>query len=117
VTPTRILDTRNTVAVAKNGEVSVAPMTSLSLVNLPTAYVLNTTVTQPTGSGFITVFPVGTALPNVSTLNYTPNLTIANLALVSPGIGNGGPVEFSNGGASAGSTQLIVDLFGYFSAS
>jgi PKD repeat protein len=118
VTPARLLDTRDTVAVARDGEVAVAPLPSLPNAGYaPTAYVLNTTVTQPTGSGFITVFPAGTALPNASTVNYTPNLTIANLTLVSPGDAEGAPVDFYNGGDKAGSTDLVVDVFGYFSAS
>jgi hypothetical protein len=45
----------------------------------------------------------------------TPGLTIANGAQVSAG--TGGAVDFANGGSSAGSTQLIVDVFGYYASS
>jgi len=115
VTPTRILDTRSTSALAPNGEVVVAPDSYLPAGTADaTGFVVNTTVTQPNGNGFICVFPDGSAVPNVSTLNYTPNLTIANLTLATPGADQ--KVDFFNGGAGAGATELIVDLFGYFSA-
>jgi hypothetical protein len=79
-----------------------------------TAVALNLTATNTVGSGFVTAYADGTTTPNVSNLNYTPNLTIANLALATPGTDQ--EVDFYNGGGGAGSTQLIVDLFGYFSA-
>jgi len=115
VTPVRMIDTRTTSVVARDGEVTVAPDAHLPAgTTNATGFAVNVTVTQPTGSGFISVYPDGTAVPNVSTVNYTPNLTIANLALATPGADQ--KVDFYNGGGEAGSTQLIVDLFGYFSA-
>ena len=86
-----------------------------SIPGSTTAFVFNTTVTEPTGAGFITAYPTGGSVPNVSNLNYTPGLTIANLAQVAAN--SEGQVSFYNGGAEAGSTQLIVDLFGYYATS
>ena len=117
VTPTRLLDTRNTAPLGKHATISVSPNISIpgwDAIWGATSYVVNTTVTQPTGTGFVTAFPDGEAVPDVSTLNYTPNLTIANLALVSPSSSNHQVIDFYNGGATAGSIQLIVDVFGYF---
>jgi len=79
--------------------------------------VLNLTATDTTGSGFVAAFADGTAVPGVSNLNYTPGLTVANLTQVVSGVNGYGGVQFYNGGAEAGGTQLIVDLFGYYATS
>jgi hypothetical protein len=115
VTPTRLLDTRNSAPLGKTGTVTVNP--SAIDTDIPAdalAYAFNTTVTGPVGTGFITAYPTGTAVPNVSTVNYTPGQTIANLAQSSAG--NGGQVTFANEGTEASTVQLIVDVFGYYSS-
>lgn len=38
----------------------------------PVAAVDNVTVTQPAGSGYLTVYPYGTTRPVASTVNFTP---------------------------------------------
>ena len=75
-----------------------------------TAVVLNVTVTQPTSDGWLTLFPAGNALPNASNLNFSPGKTVANLAVVR--LGTGGKVAVFN---SQGSTQVILDVEGYYS--
>jgi PKD repeat protein len=113
VTPTRLLDTRNTTALGPNATaVTVAALTG-------TTDVVNVTVTEPTGTGFITAYSGNPPAPDVSTVNYTPGATVANLALVIPG-GNltdpTGVLGFFNGGTTAGTVELIVDEFGYFAS-
>ncbi len=73
------------------------------------AVVVNVTVADPTASGFVTVFPSGSALPTASNLNFvagqvTPNLVVAKVGAL-------GQITLFN---SAGSTQLIVDVVGWF---
>ena len=46
---------------------------------------LNVTVVTPTDSGFLTVFPKGTAPPTASTLNYTAGQIVPNGTLVKVG--------------------------------
>ncbi|MBP0454929.1 N-acetylmuramoyl-L-alanine amidase [Kitasatospora sp. RG8] len=58
----------------------------------------------------MTVWPSGTARPDASNLNWTQGRTVANLVTVP--VGADGKVEFAN--RSGGSTQVIVDLLGYF---
>ena len=71
------------------------------------AAVLNITVTQSTGAGFVTVYPCGTPRPLASTLNYGRGSTVANLAIATT----------SPDGKVCIYTQravhLIVDLSGY----
>ena len=72
------------------------------------AVVLNVTVTEPEGEGYITVFPCGAAQPTASNLNYVAGQSVPNLVFAK--IGGSGNVCLFNGGA----THLIVDVAGYF---
>ena len=113
VTPTRLLDTRNASALGKGASVKLAPAAlDPSLAGEVTGYAFNVTVTEPAGTGYIAAYPDGSAIPTASNVNYVPGLTVANLALATPG--PDGEVDFVNGGTSAGPAQLIVDVFGYF---
>ncbi|MFN8022844.1 MAG: hypothetical protein U0Q03_15060 [Acidimicrobiales bacterium] len=74
------------------------------------AYVLNVTVTDTRGSGYITAYPYTderSAPPLASTLNYTPGATVPNHAIVRTGPYLG----FAN---EVGYAQLVVDVFGGF---
>jgi subtilase family serine protease len=111
VGPDRILDTR--IALGENG---AAPIPAVGTIGVPipsaaTAAVLNLTVTQPKAGGFLTAFPDGSTRPLASNLNFGAGETVPNLAIV----GSNGQVDFFNG--ASGTTHLIADLSGYFSAS
>ncbi len=58
------------------------PMTSVG------SMVLTVTATAPTGNGFLTVWPTGTARPTASNLNFAPGQTISNLVIAQPGSGS-----------------------------
>jgi len=90
-----------TVQVAGQGGV---PATGVSAV------VLNVTVTGPTSVGYLTVYPTAAATPLASNLNFVPGQTVANRVIVP--LGSNGRVTFYN---SAGSTQVIADVSGWFS--
>jgi hypothetical protein len=84
-----------------------------------TSIVLNTTVTNVTGTGFLTVFPDnanganGAALvPNASNLNFASGQTVPNLTFATPG--SNGVVDFYNGSSASSSLDLIVDIFGFY---
>jgi len=115
--PTRILDTRDgtggigtavgpgatvTLAVAGRGGV---PATGVSAV------AVNLAVTSPTADGYLTVFPSGTAKPLASSINFGPGKTVANMVMAK--LGPAGTVDIFN---AAGSTQVIVDVEGWFGA-
>ena len=120
VTPARLLDTRDGTGTGGN----TAPIAQAASINLSVTGVggvpstgvsgvaLNVTVDQPTGTGFLTVWPAGEARPNASTHNYVPGLTVANLVVSK--VGANGQVSIFN---SAGSSHVVADVIGYFSAS
>ena len=119
--PTRLLDTRNGTGT-KGVKAKVAENGSLSLQidgvgGIPaagvTAVILNVTVTDTAGSGYVTAYPDGEPVPNASTVNFLAGQTVPNLTVVP--VGADGKVEFHN--ASTGATDLVADVFGYFSTS
>ncbi len=135
VTPTRICDTRpvggsvlanqcnsGTGSTNSNGPLGVGQVLSINVegtfngITVPsnaTAVVLNVTVTGTTQpGGFLTVWPTGSNQPNTSVINFGANDTIANLVQVQ--IGSGGQVSIYN---FNGSTNVIVDLEGYYAPS
>ena len=71
---------------------------------------LNVTVTEPAGAGYVTVFPCGSAVPNASSLNYVTGATVPNNVIGK--IGDGGKVCVFTSQAA----HLIVDVSGYFKA-
>jgi Abnormal spindle-like microcephaly-assoc'd, ASPM-SPD-2-Hydin len=107
VTPCRVIDTRNG-AGAFNGVLDVPVGAGVCAAPAAAkAYVLNATVVPPGGLGYLTLWAAGTAQPSVSTLNASDGAITSNMAIV-PTV-NGSVDAFSSD-----STQLILDLSGYF---
>lgn len=119
VTPGRVLDTRNgtghggstePVGAGQSIDVKVTGLASVPATGV-TGVALNVTVDVPTNPGFLTVWPTGEARPLASSHNFAPGLTVANLVLAK--VGAGGQVSIFN---FAGSTHVVADVIGYFSA-
>ena len=116
LTPARVLDTRSGLGAPK---AAVAQGTSIELqvsgrggvAADADSVVMNVTVTEPTGNGFITAWPTGTGMPTSSNLNFVADQTVPNLVVSK--LGTGGKVSLFN---SSGSTHLIADVLGYFRA-
>ncbi|MGE0884224.1 MAG: putative Ig domain-containing protein [Blastocatellales bacterium] len=75
------------------------------------AIVGNSTVVNPTGNGYVTLWPDGQTRPPVSNLNYLFGETKANAFTVALGA-NGQFRTYSNVG-----TDFLVDVVGYYSPS
>jgi hypothetical protein len=118
VTPFRITDTRPGSGQPNAGKTFAAGATlNVQVTGLGTvpagasAAVLNVTAVFPTASGFLTVFPAGITMPTVSSLNFTPGATVANLVTVP--LSATGMVSIFN---HAGSTNVVVDVEGYYTS-
>jgi hypothetical protein len=110
--PRRLLDTRaiaQRVGVNSVREVSVAGANGVPGDAI--AAMLNVTVTGSKDAGFVTVFPCGTAPPDVSNVNFVTGQTVANASLAT--IGAGGNVCFY----TSADIDLIVDLNGAYTPS
>lgn len=115
VSPCRLVDTRN--AVSLLGGPSLVAQTTRSfplllsacgLAGNAAAYSLNITVVPKGTLGYITVFPTGSAMPVVSTLNSVDGRIKANAAVVRAGT-NGEISVFATN-----DTDLIIDVNGVF---
>jgi hypothetical protein len=109
-TPTRLLDTRPN----RTGAGAVTELQVTGRAGVPTnatAAVINLTALDSSTAGFVTAYPCGSALPNVSNLNYVPGGTAtANSATVP--IGTGGKICLYTSSA----TNLIADINGWYPA-
>jgi peptidoglycan hydrolase-like protein with peptidoglycan-binding domain len=111
LTPARLLDTREAAPGAFGageardltvGGAGAVPPTAIAVA-------LNVTVTEPTASGFLTVWPAGSERPTASNLNMVPGQTVPNMVVV--GLGAGGAVSIFN---FAGNSHVVVDVAGWF---
>ena len=113
VTPCRMLDTRSSSPVASGGTLTVtltgAPC---GIPSGATSVSANVTVTQPTGPGYLTVYPADGTLPVASSINFKAGQTRANNAILNLSGDGTGRVNFFNG--AAGTVQVILDVNGYF---
>jgi hypothetical protein len=75
-----------------------------------TAVVVNVTVTDTTANGYLTVWPDGPPPPVASDVNWVSGQTTPNRVIVP--LGPSGKIDVYN---SAGTTDVIVDVNGYFS--
>jgi hypothetical protein len=114
--PVRICDTR----YGNGGHLGVLPGSSAmtiqsgELFGVPydaTSVWTNLTVVPPAG-GYVTAYAAGTSRPAVSNLNFTHGRVIPNAAAV--GLSTGAATAGQLSLFAAGTTNLIVDLFGYF---
>ena len=69
---------------------------------------VNVTVTNPTASSYLTVWPSGQPLPLASNLNFAAGATVPNLAFVP--LGSDGRIAIFN---LLGTVDVIVDIVGY----
>jgi hypothetical protein len=109
LTPARILDTRTGSPIGSGQSIDVqvtgqggVPTTGVA------AAILNVTVTQPTASGYLTVYPTGGGRPLASSLNFVAGQTVPNLVEVA--LGTGGKVSAFN---FSGSTHVVMDVAGW----
>lgn len=123
VEPSRLLDSRPTgqtidgkfaalgrFAAGERREIAVAGRGGVPAG--ATAAVLNVTVTDPTGGGYLTVWPCdSTAPPNSSNLNFVSGQTVPNL-VIAP-LSASGTVCIQTAEAAA---HVLADVSGYFTA-
>lgn len=116
--PNRITDTRAASGLANAGQtlgagstLSVQVAGAGGVPSGATAAILNVTVTNTSGSSYLTAYPAGATQPLASNLNWTAGRTIANRVIVP--LGSGGRVSLFN---AAGSADVVVDVSGYYSS-
>jgi hypothetical protein len=121
ISPCRVADTRGNGFTGSYGPPSLAANMIRTFViagqcgipSVAAAVSFNFGALNVGGAGDLRVFPAGSSVPLVSTLNYNANTpNIANAAIVPLGAGGGITVQ-----ADAVSIDLIIDVNGYYSVS
>lgn len=124
--PTRVLDTRSTQTLAAHQKITV--MFDLGQFQYPGAAAVNITATGAQASGYLTAWDGSVFTPNVSTLNFKPGTTVANMATVRAGDcaflftdptpcgDHPDAAEITIENFSSGSVNVIVDLMGTYDA-
>ncbi|SDO47623.1 Transglycosylase SLT domain-containing protein [Nakamurella panacisegetis] len=113
--PTRLADTRVGTGVAR---AKVASSSSLNVriggaAGLPqavAAVAVDVTTIPSSVSGFITVFPTGSARPNTPAVNFRAGRSTTSLVVVP--LWSDGRISLFNG--STGAQDMVVDLVGYY---
>ncbi|MFD8793745.1 PKD domain-containing protein [Streptomyces vinaceus] len=105
--PQRLADTRSTGKLAPGAATTVTGIPANAI-----GAALNVTATDTAGPGFLTVYGYGSARPEASSLNTRAGETVPNH--VTTPVGDGGRVTIAN--SWGGSTHVITDLLGYFTA-
>ena len=108
LTPCRVLDTRQNGGQPFSGELTVSVQNSpCGPPATSQAYVFNATVIPNGALNYLTLWPDGETRPTVSTLNASDGSITSNMAVVPNGNGK-------TDAWAQGSTQLILDISGYF---
>ncbi len=116
LSPQGLLDTRRpgapfaALASGQTQELAVLQVAGVPATGVA-AVVLNLTAVNVGAAGFLAAFPGGRPWPGNSNLNFRPGGS-ASPNLVIAQVGGNGRVGFANG--SAGSVDLVADVFGYF---
>jgi hypothetical protein len=107
LSPCRVLDTRNS-SGAFSGTLGVNVEGSGCMVDSAAqGYVFNATVVPPKALNYLTLWPNGQSQPTVSTLNAADAAITSNMALVPT---TNGLID----AYASNSTQLVLDVSGYF---
>jgi hypothetical protein len=117
LTPARLLDTRDGTGgvlgpVGPGASIDLLVAGRLGVSADCVGVALNVTVTEPTASSYVTVWPTGQPRPGTSSVNMTAGQTIPNMVLSR--VGEGGRISLYN---HAGATHLVVDVLGCFDGS
>ena len=118
VTPCRVMDTRADQGKAGPfGPPAIPggtfrdvpiPLSDCEIPSTAAAYSLNITVLPRGPLGYLIIWPAGTAVPRVSTLNSYDGRVIANAAIVPAGMDGAVSVKVSD------TADIIIDVNGYF---
>lgn len=103
VPPKRLLDTRDL-----GNKVAVGQVVRVSIPGGAASAMLNFTVTQPGGAGYLTAWGGGETPPTTSNVNFVAGETVANAAAVPV---DNGVIRFTVSGSPA---HVVVDLQGVF---
>ena len=117
LSPCRLIDTRNAMGPYGGPALMAGADRTFTLAGqcgIPAtarAVSVNVTVTAPSATGHLRLYPAGTTLPGVSSINYAAGQTRGNNAIASLNTAGALTVRCVQ---AAGTVDLILDVNGYF---
>lgn len=110
VKPKRVIDTRSGAGtkIPAGGTIEVKVTDIVGVPSTASAVILNVTVTEPGGSGYLTIYPANVGQPLASNLNYVAGQTVPNVVV--SGVSPDGRVKIF----ALAETHAIVDVSGWF---
>ena len=108
VKPKRVWDSRQHTIIPAGGELTLKVTDIVGVPSTASAVVLNVTVTGPTGTGFLTVYPANVSRPEASNVNYVTGQTVPNVVI--SGVSVDGRINIY----AYAEAHIIVDVAGWF---
>jgi uncharacterized repeat protein (TIGR01451 family) len=114
LTPCRLLDTRTVVggALVSGTPAVVSMQGSCGIPVTARAVAFSVAVVQPTGSGYLTLYPSDQSAPAVSTITFSSNQVRSNNGIVR--LGTDGNIKILPLVSGGGSVNVVIDVAGYF---
>ncbi|MGH7612308.1 MAG: G1 family glutamic endopeptidase [Candidatus Dormibacteria bacterium] len=110
ISPVRVLDTRNTGQTMVAGQSLPLQLSGVhGIATDASAVITNTTVTDTSLPGYLTIYPEGKSKNLTSDLNWYAGDTVPNLTVAT--LGPTGAIAMYN---DQGTVDVVVDAFGYF---
>jgi len=114
VTPCRVFDTRDSLALA-SGAIRLFPIAGRCGIPASARSVVATlTAVDPTGSGNAVLYPGDAALPGTSSIDFAAGVTRANNAVLRLSSDGTGTLAVQATFPGGGETHLLLDVSGYF---
>lgn len=110
LTPCRVIDSRQSTSLAGDTNRTIPVSGKCGVPSGARSVAVNVTAVTPSQTGFFALFIGNTAWGGTSTMNYRPNKTRANNAVVP--LSPDGKITVRNGSTAA--THFIIDVSGYF---
>src|SRR6185369_1176335 len=115
ISPCRAYDSRSGSALASGGTTTVNVLASACGIPSNARVVVgNLTIVNPTGQGFVTVYPGNYPQPLAATENFNSGITLANSVVLPLATDGAGTLAFSLLVTGGGSAHVVLDVSGYF---
>lgn len=112
--PCRVVDTRQDSALLSGYSVRFELAGKCGIPDSARAVAVNATVANPTGLGYLTLYPGDMSSPQTSTINFQAGTTRANQVVLELSITGDGGIGARPFVAGNGQLHLILDVSGYF---
>lgn len=114
ISPCRVLDTRSGSALQSGVSSLFEIGGACGIPTSASSVAVTVAVVAPTGTGYVTLFPAGSPVPTVSTINFTAGQTRSNNAVVNLSGDVIGSIGAQASVAGGGQVHLIIDVNGYW---